>query len=237
MRKMATIDHIFKPSSYLQTHFTTNNLIKSHLLKFSYKSCKRNTKIDAQKIMYLSNYKQSTIQHFDCSKRDAIISSKFLHANFRLRPLSSPVTSIPSSSSSLALLSRKETEPLSLSLAVTRERISREGRSPLPEFSRLALALHFHVGRGRRGNGRGAPHDPRRRSIALRPTSERVCSDVGAGPVERISAVSRRALFNLHFICFRSGSPLFWHAHMRTEGGVPHGDLPRETRPDSFAIG
>lgn len=87
--------------------------------------------------MYLSNYKQSTIQHFDCSKRDAIISSKFLHANFRLRPLSSPVTSIPSSSSSLALLSRKETEPLSLSLAVTRERISREGRFQSSPDSRL----------------------------------------------------------------------------------------------------
>lgn len=60
-----------------------------------------------------------------------------MHANFRLRPLSSPVTSIPSSSSSLALLSRKETEPLSLSLAVTRERISREGRFQSSPDSRL----------------------------------------------------------------------------------------------------
>lgn len=38
--------------------------------------------------------------------------------------------------------------------------------------------------------------------------------------VGRISAVSRRGLLDLHFICFRSGCPLFWHAHMQRAGRV-----------------
>lgn len=51
--------------------------------------------------------------------------------------------------------------------------------------------------------------------------------------VEWISAVSRRGLLNLHFICFGSGCPLFWHVHMQRECrvlGISHESAARFLR-------
>lgn len=115
--------------------------------------------------------------------------------------------------------------PFRSTRAVTRERISRERRRRF-QWTPFPPREYGHVEREKRKSPRGtARSTPQEYRVAAHVrTSLLGCR---AGPVERISAVSRRALFNLHFICFRSGSPLFWHAHMRTEGGVPHGSPTR----------
>lgn len=70
---------------------------------------------------------------------------------------------------------REKTKPLSLSF----ENFSRE-TSPLPWAAALSISTaRCSTESGREEESAGEPHDPRRRSIALRPTSERVCSHAG----------------------------------------------------------
>lgn len=256
-------DHIFQilfvcmlprsPIPFAEIFFTLpliNNQNLIYLLKFSYKTCKTlNTKFDAQKIMYTLSLESPAINNITTLLFNVLLETQGIRleifANFRLRPfVSHPVFSRytdTTSSSSLALLPSPRKERNSqTSFPFVRLAPSRE-REFLARDVAASSGLHFHrantaTSRGRRGNRREAPHDPRRRSIALRPTSERVCSDAERGRSSGFLP-SRGALCSICTSFASDRVPLFFGTRTCGRRVASHTDLPRETRPDSFAIG
>lgn len=157
--------------------------------------------------MYLSNYKQSTIQHFDCSK--------FLHGNFRLRPLSSPVTSILSffSSSlkegnrtSFPFVGRHARENFSRGTLATSRVLQTRACSPFPRGEREKRKRP-------RGTARSTPQEYR---VAAHVRTSLLGCWSGAGRADFCRLAARSLQFALHLL--QIGFPSFL-ARAHADGG------------------
>lgn len=151
-----------------------------------------------------------------------LVSKPPIRSSFTVNSSSIPASHPHSLSSPLSncvfqsVLSRERTRSGNVSVGGSREPLHETRGVQCTDFRRmLPTKKEEPLGRG-----------PCRSSITLRLTSERVYSR-GRGPGRAdFCSLPRHGLLNLHFICFRSGCSLFWHAHTTTASPVATGRVP-----------